>query len=583
MKFHGALLLAVVAAPHVYAAGWIQISSANFDLITNASEDAGHKTVVAFEQARDFFLREQPSLAGSPPRATIIGFADEEDYKPFRLRPGTLAYHLREPQGDDFIVISDLGLDRTRIAIHEYVHVLVSHSGLSIPLWLNEGMAEVYSTLEERDGKLALGAMKADRLRTLAEGNWMHLPALFNVGESSPQYNEQDLAGMFYAESCALTHMLMLGDGYAGKFSRFLERVSAKGSTQSAIADVYGKPTSDIERDLRTYFYMKVKGGAVYAGAVPKIEIGAPHPLGAVEAGIDLAVLSLRLGRTGEARLRLMGLQGQHPRNGDVEGALAFVDETRDESRDSVLEHYRAALALQPSGWLVYWNYARYLDDMDGEIAPRIQALESALQRKPDLAEARLRLGMDLSSAGRYSDALTTFQQAPRMERERAAAMFAGMSLAAFGLQQEDAARRYAEQARSAARTPEEKAAVEQFLARIRQSPPPAPDAAPRPAADDDPGRPTLRHKSPPPPAKKGPGGEPREESRVLYARQGAQPIYHGAAQARKPVRIHPLAHTDAGGQHVVRIEARGNRSIPSASRAAPSSSTTLTSRRSSA
>jgi tetratricopeptide (TPR) repeat protein len=504
MKAHAAFLIAILAAPHVRAAGWIQISSPNFDLLTDASEGAGRKTLVAFEQARDFFLREQPSLAGSPPRATIIGFGDYMDYRPFSARPGSLAYHFRDAQGEDYIVISELGVQSTRIAIHEFVHLLVGHSGLSIPVWLNEGMAEVYSTLEERDGKLALGAMKADRLGTLADGNWMHLPALFGVSENSPEYNEQDRAGMFYAESCALAHMLMLGDGYTDKFARLLERISATGSTQTAFADTYGKPVSEIEKELRAYFFLKVQGGAVYEAAVPKVEIGDSRPLGDVEVGITLANLSMRLGHTGQARMRLMDLQAKHPRNGEIDGALAYLDEGRDDRSDSVLERYRAVLALRPAGWRVYWNYARALDVEGGDITARIQALEGALERKPDLAEARLLLGMDLCSAGRYSDALATFRQAPRVERDRAVAMFAGMALAAFGMKQVDDARRYADQARSAARTPEEKAAVERLFTQFKQSPSSAPSVEAPPPAGDDPGRPTLRRNSPPPPAKKG-------------------------------------------------------------------------------
>jgi hypothetical protein len=119
-----------------------------------------------FEEARDFFLREQPSLAGSPPPATIVGFNSYKDYKPYSPNSAILAYYLRDEPGDS-IVLSDLDLERTRVAIHEYVHLLVSHSGLSIPLWLNEGMAEVYSTLEAKDGKLVLGEMKRDRVLAL--------------------------------------------------------------------------------------------------------------------------------------------------------------------------------------------------------------------------------------------------------------------------------------------------------------------------------------------------------------------------------------------------------------------------------
>ncbi|MEI9976155.1 MAG: hypothetical protein WDO73_31345 [Ignavibacteriota bacterium] len=37
-------------------------------------------------------------------------------------------------------------------------------------------MAEVYSTLQEQDGKLVLGEMKRDRIVALGSGNWMRLP-----------------------------------------------------------------------------------------------------------------------------------------------------------------------------------------------------------------------------------------------------------------------------------------------------------------------------------------------------------------------------------------------------------------------
>lgn len=54
--------------------------------------------------------------------------------------------------------MSASGAELTRIAIHEYVHVLVRHSGLDIPLWLNEGLAGVYSGMEAWDGgKILVG------------------------------------------------------------------------------------------------------------------------------------------------------------------------------------------------------------------------------------------------------------------------------------------------------------------------------------------------------------------------------------------------------------------------------------------
>ncbi|HEX3744349.1 MAG TPA: tetratricopeptide repeat protein [Bryobacteraceae bacterium] len=499
-----AILFACAAPFTAHAADWIAIESPHFELLANAPEGAARKTLVTFERARDFFLREQPLLAGSPPRVVIIGFAAYDDYKRYSSKSGDLAYYLRNPRSE-YIVISDLGLDRMRIALHEYLHLLVSHSHLNVPLWLNEGMAEVYSTLTERDGKLVLGEMKRDRVEQLGEGNWMHLPQLLRVDENSPGYNEEDLEGMFYAESCLLTHMLMLGDGYSAKFSTLLERISAAGSSQSALNEVYGKPTADIERDLRLYFAQKVRGGAVYRGAPAQVEIGDAHPASPLKVGVTLAGLTLALGREGEAKAKLHDLASQYPQSAEVEAALGAVDEARDQ-RDSALAHYRAAVALNSGGWEVYWNYARLLDEMGGDLDPRIRALSDAVERKPDFADARLRLTSALCTAARFSEALARLQQAPAIDPEHAVGMYAEMSLASYGLKQSADALRYGEQARAAAHTPEEKSAVAALYAVIQPKARGGTSTDTR-APVDDPDRPTLRRKSPPPPPKKGGNG----------------------------------------------------------------------------
>jgi thioredoxin-like negative regulator of GroEL len=103
--------------------------------------------------------------------------------------------------------------------------------------------------------------------------------------------------------------------------------------------------------------------------------------------------------------------------------------------------------------------------------------------------------------AGRFSEALARLQEARTVAPEKAAALYIGMAVASLGMRQVADARRYAEQAKSAARTPEEKAAVEQLLAQVGQPSPGKTET--RPAPDPDPDRPTLRRA----PLKKGAGG----------------------------------------------------------------------------
>ncbi|HJZ97237.1 MAG TPA: hypothetical protein VKE70_12080 [Candidatus Solibacter sp.] len=174
------LLLAI--APSILQAGeWIKVSSPNFVLYTTAREYEARIVLTSFEQARDFFLRVHPTELDSREPVVIVSFDTEREYKPFSPKAFTPAYNLSDQQRD-YIVMCDIEDIRTRAAVHEYVHSLVRHSGLNLPAWLNEGMAEVYSNMEVKDGRILVGKMLEDRVYSLTHSNWMRTPALVAVG-----------------------------------------------------------------------------------------------------------------------------------------------------------------------------------------------------------------------------------------------------------------------------------------------------------------------------------------------------------------------------------------------------------------
>ena len=237
MRWLLAALACGVAVPALSGADWIKVNSPNFELYTTSSEREARATLDIFEQARDFFLRVKSTTLAARLPVTLVGFGDPKDYRPYSPKSFTPAYFVGDEQRD-YIVMSDLGADRTRAAIHEYVHLLVRDSGLTLPVWLNEGMADVYSTFGAQDGKIMVGSIPRDRNYSLTHEKWMGLPALVAVGMNSPEYNEQERAGVFYGQSWLLAHMLILGDAYAAKFPMFLAEVSASGSSPSAFRSI---------------------------------------------------------------------------------------------------------------------------------------------------------------------------------------------------------------------------------------------------------------------------------------------------------------------------------------------------------
>ena len=87
------------------------------------------------------------------------------------------------------------------------------------PLWLNEGLAELYGSMQFSGGEAVLGAPLTHYIRLLRQTGVAALSTLFSIGTSSPHYNEQDKSGIFYGQSWALVHYLMLVAKTAGRNS----------------------------------------------------------------------------------------------------------------------------------------------------------------------------------------------------------------------------------------------------------------------------------------------------------------------------------------------------------------------------
>jgi hypothetical protein len=181
-----------------------------------------------------------------------VAFSSEKEYKPYRLNSGAFAYYLRSRQRD-YIVMQDISPEHYQVAAHEYTHLIVEHLNLKLPVWLNEGLADIYSSLEPRGDRAMVGRALPDRMATLLSQRWMDSNVLLRAGPNSPYYNENEKMTIFYAQSWALAHMLLLGEGYAAQFPKFLTAVSAGTAGSEAFRSVYGKSVEQVDRDLRSY------------------------------------------------------------------------------------------------------------------------------------------------------------------------------------------------------------------------------------------------------------------------------------------------------------------------------------------
>ncbi len=186
-------------------------------------------------------------------------FPDDKTFDPFKpVYQGKKVEigGLFVPRQDvNYILIGpDRGPDALRSVFHEYAHLVVSNVAPDLPVWLNEGLAEYYSTFElAYDGRAFMfGRPIAAHIIELASETWMPVGALVSTTHDSPQYNENSRRGVFYAESWFLVHMLQLGK--PDRLPAFMEyaRDLSKGTPQDAAWHNHFND-DEIYKALRTY------------------------------------------------------------------------------------------------------------------------------------------------------------------------------------------------------------------------------------------------------------------------------------------------------------------------------------------
>jgi len=141
------------------------------------------------------------------------------------------------------------------VIFHEYTHLLVNNTFKNAPVWFNEGLAEYYSTFSITDDqKVGLGLPIGNHVHLLRENKMLPLRTLFEVDHKSPHYNEGKKQSIFYAQSWALMHYLIIGrEGKLDKLATFLGLRDEGVPVEKAFPQAFGTTFEEMEKDLREY------------------------------------------------------------------------------------------------------------------------------------------------------------------------------------------------------------------------------------------------------------------------------------------------------------------------------------------
>jgi tetratricopeptide (TPR) repeat protein len=448
---------------HLFGADarWIKLKSAHFEMYSSASERNARETLKYFEQVRSFFQQGMGNIPGKALPVRIIAFNSQKEYEPYSLNNFATAFYSGTPTVDN-IVMSSAGVDAFPVAVHEYVHLVTRHMVMKLPPWLDEGMAELYSTLKPMGEKVLVGTLIEGRHQALLNEKWVPLDVIVKADHKSPYYNERSQAGSLYNEGWALTHMLVLTNAYRPGFMKFLDLVNTGTPTEEALNKVYGKSIAQVDKELQAYLRGTRFQGAYFSQKLEKAndEITV-EPADSFDVKVVLAELLNQPGRAGQAKAALESLAAEDPKRPEPLVTLGFLALRAGDS-ENALKDFGKAYELGGRDPAMLWDYARMVRPQDQ--AQAIRVLAELLAKEPARTDVRMELAATLLIANQPGEALEVLKPVNKFAPEDAPRLFGIRAHAQLDLKQWDDAKVSAESVAKFARTDEERFQADRIL-----------------------------------------------------------------------------------------------------------------------
>jgi Tfp pilus assembly protein PilF len=450
------------------ASRWTLVRSQHFEVYSQGPESTARTALQWFEQLRAFFLRQTGLKLDNSARVRVVGFRSAQEYQAYRLHPSADAYYAAIGNRE-YIVMAGLGAGEFGVAAHEYAHLILRASGLSQPHWLNEGLAEFYSTVRIGGQGSTLGGDLPANTQTLRRCSWMLLAELVALPAGSPYTENRDGAALFYSESWALAEMLVLSPEYGPRFQALIAALTVGTPSLQALTTTFAKSPQVILSDVHAWVDNRQRLTPVgLPGVVPEavaVEGSDLSPFAAQSLLADLVVTS---GEFDRDETLYQDLARAAPENADVHAALGSIALRKGDFARARLEWKQAITQGIGDAELCY-RYA-VLADMAGlprdEIVP---ALERAIALRPNYDDALYKLALMEKNAGHYETALAHFHAMHTVAPERAFDYWIAMADALNELNRRDEAKAAARQAADRATTPGQRARAAQ-LAYIAQT-----------------------------------------------------------------------------------------------------------------
>jgi Tfp pilus assembly protein PilF len=425
------LVIALLAMPTQAKDKWINLTTKNFNIISNADEGGTRRLALKLEQFHFVFstLFNLPLERSLP--TTVMVFKHDGSFKPYKPlyngKPANLAGYFQSGQDENIIAV-DISANQEHpmsLIYHEYTHLLTSLTPRQWPVWLKEGLAELYSSFDVDDNKVTLGSPISRHVLLLRDKTFVPIQDLIAVRHGSPIYNERDKQSIFYAESWALCHYMMFGDKSVRQpqMAEFARLINQGVADDRAFAQAFKVSPAEMEKQIRSYMGRSSYTAYIYTLASTQGEKDiAVRPISEGEAQSYLGNLLARTNRMDEAEVLFKQAITAEPDLARAYEGLGFVAMRRNNYTEA-LEHLKQATTRGSKNHLAHYYYAQALQRQAvGGITPALaqtisEELRTSIKLMPGFAYSHAALGfLSLATGQNFKEGAERLKTAIRLE-----------------------------------------------------------------------------------------------------------------------------------------------------------------------
>ena len=386
---------------------WRHVRTPVGELLTDADPEAAQRAAARLQRFAQVLRAAAPVEPMDTQGALVLAIADDGLFASLRPGRGGRAFEV-----DGFV---QGGAARTMVAVnlgarrpdpletldHEYVHLALNGALPAQPLWIAEGLAEVFSAWREDEGGALVGVTRPEHVRLLRERGLLPLERLLAAGYTTPEFLDPESRPVLYAQSWALTRLLLDGGSPAARdrLLAFLNALARGTDAPAAFAGAFGYDLGAAQAALLRS--LEAEGPPPLPIALPSptaLSNVLPSPPGVAQS--VLGELLLRQDRDADARRRFDAALQEDPGLAAPHEALAHLALRRGRWEEARAQ-LDAALKRQPDDPRALYRMADLIvreAGAGGDAPPpfaearAVLLLEQALAVSPYFADATLLL-----------------------------------------------------------------------------------------------------------------------------------------------------------------------------------------------